>query len=453
MSARARPLACLLLLVGALACAHEPKSPRASEPTPPSADDERESTRRCMSLAEALYGASYPREVIARASGSLRMDADDEALAPLLACLHRARLDEERWPDALIRSLAHAHGAAVWASRMPTEERLARLEHARVRADVTHYWRARVEGSSSEHEPLLRRALEARPGSVPASLALALEQVRQGRAEEGEALLTKLPAEVRPDLQAYVRAAASLARGERHQAASLLEELYRGQLPSTAPDGPEALALRSERLPDVAPLLCAAGRAHASAGERADALRAFQSAGCFEELTALHLEEGDAFSALLASFFASPEAHVRALEASSAHGLLRARLESLARRCEALHGGERCEEHRARLVDLERRSSSQRQDTLSSLEREEVLRLALGLLSHDDEAALPALENADIVLDPRKGRVLVHALQPSPPEPGLPEGTRSLTVLVEKTAQGWRAARLTREMALSPGAP
>lgn len=460
-------LACLLLLVSAIGCAHDRERPRTTEPTPPTAEEERDRTRRCMTLAEALYGASYPREVIARSSGSPRMNADDDALAPLLACLHRARLDDERWPDALVRSLANAHGAAVWASRMPSDERLMRLEDTRLRADVTHYWRARVEGpSSDEHERLLRLSLEANPSSAPARLALALALVRAERPEEGDALLEGLSAEVRPDAQAYVRAAALLSRGERHQAAALLEGVLDGKHASTSPDGPDALALRTETLPDPKPLLCAVGRAHAAASERSAAVSAYRTAACFEELTALYLDEGDAFSALLASFHASPEAHVRAIEAAGADGLLRERLEGQVRRCEALLGGERCDEHRARLQALVSRGDAKRRSPAGASD-DEVLRRALGIVLHDDETALlarqpdaspeaalePAVEVIDVVADPRGERVLVQALQPSAPRPGLPDAVRASPVLVTRTAQGWRAVRFTREMALSLGGP
>lgn len=456
--ARRPALACSLALVAALACAHEEQRPQARDPSPPTLDAERDRTRRCMTLAEALYGATYPRQVIALSAGSPRMDADDESLAPLLACLVRARNEGERWPDALVRSLAHGHAAAVWSSRLSDDERVARLERERVRPEVTHYWRARIAADDDDARTQLLLALERAPRFAPASLALALSFVDAGRPDDATALLANVPEAARPDVQAYVRAAGALAAGERHQAAALLEALARGEIAATAPDGPDALALRSEALPDPAPLLCEVGRAHVAAGERADALRVYRLAACFSELTALYLDEGDAFSALLTSFWASPTAHVRALEAAGAHGLLRRRIEEAARRCEALLGGARCEEHRARLATLESASPDDGSNA-ASLSDDEPVRRALGVILHDDETALlegpppdaATVEVVDVVVGARGDRILVHALQPSEARAGLPDATRPGLALVEKTPQGWRATRFTKEMALSPG--
>ncbi len=477
----------------------------------------------CLTLGEALYGATATRQVIAEAARSPRMTADEESLAPLVDCLERANAaSAERWssawPDAALRSLANGYGAALVGSRLPRDEirtRLAWLEHdSGVPADVARLWRARLPGTPLAAQAAeLRRALELNPDNPAASLALALVLVEQGGAAEAEALRDKTPDDMRPDLHAVISAAALLARGERHQASALLERVARDGLPDTAPNGPDALALRLLPAPSSAPLLCAAGRSHEEAGERTDALRVYRAGGCFAEVTSLYLDEGDTFSALLASLQAPAEVRERAFTAASAHGLLEQHLAATLGTCERLGGGARCAAHRAKLEGARSLVPGSRGDAAVSAERDEIIRRALGLLFLDNEDALlharplegdaevlyvvrgseralidrpetgvverallsPGLipstgiepdyddglqvEILDVIEDGRGGRALVHALQVGDDEAagGPLARRRGGLALVEETAQGWRARRVPAHfpspMALSPAGP
>lgn len=480
----------------AAACEHTPAPVAVRDPDPPGLIEERERSMACITLAEALYGASAPRQVISRAGGSLRMSADDESLVPLTDCLESAaREGPRRWPEPVVRSLANAYGAALSTSRMPADEVRDRLEHYSVREDVTLFWRARLTTTTTrERERLLRLALQERPSFSAASLALAAVLVEQKRADEAPLVLEAVPESHRPDLRAFVQSAALASRGERHQASALLEKIARGEVPKTAPNGPDALALRLLPAPLTGPLLCEVGRAHEAAAERTDALRVYRAGACFSELTTLHLQEGDAFSALLTSFWAAPEEHERALEGAKAFTMLHALLEPKLRACESLQGGARCDEHRARLEAL---AASTPPPSDVTADEDEIVRRALGVLLFDDDSTLlqPASEGPvpellvrvpRALLRERAGTGVIELVGARTPWPAAiadstalidvveivsqPNGTRALVqalqlardgvsringglAVVEKTPDGWRAARFTREMALSPGGP
>lgn len=345
----------LTAVLGVVACRHTDDPAATKDPDPPSGDEERERTMRCIALGEALYGATAPRQVIARSSRSLRMSADDESLATLLACLSRGTLLEEAgsaWPEPVVRSLANAYGAALLTSAFTFADLDERLMRHDLRRDVTLFWRARLLPLPPERqEALLREALEENPRFTAASLALASVLVEEGRAEEAAVIVEPVPPHDRPDLRAFILGAAAAARGDRHQASALLEQVARVEM-ATAPDGPDALALRLLPTPPPSPLLCELGFAHQQAGERQDALRAFRAGECFAALTRLYLDEGDTFSALVTSSWAPDEERERASEAAGAHHSLRARLESKLKACAAFEGGARCDEHRQRLDSL-----------------------------------------------------------------------------------------------------